>query len=975
MATSPNQGIMGLQEDYFSKGMLPPEMGLEVADGTMQNLNPQIMPAVDGLTSEISGQLAKLSDDELDIFIQLVQQLYDEPDNYAENRAYLIQGGDLTEEDLPPEYDPEALATMLYVLRKEKQMRMGGTGNMSPDQATMPPMAGAAPEMMQPPQGFARGGIAEAARLVAGSGRNGDTMLAHITPREAKLLRKHGGSGTINPVTGLREYGFFSFITDAWKAVWKPVKQFLNSSVGKIVSQVALNILIPGWGSVIASGLQTAAAGGNFGDIVKSMAISTATSWLSGGLAKAPGIQLQSPIQSQLDSLAKGLSITSDVGKAALNQGVVTAGMGLVQGKGVQESAKEGLMAAGTVHAAKLAGDVLTPQAEPRIFREKGPSAPIYENGKRVGGGDYDVQLAGEKLPGTIPPVTTTAPPVNSDLGSGLKVKGFGDTFGGVNPSVSTSVLPPADYRVYSTTPVVGSASTSTTPIGIDSNVSSGAGFKASPTTSTVTTPYEYPELGKSVGQIFSSDPMTGLKNTFMPEGPTTTQIVNSPEYRRLVDVEKFTPAEALARVSKDLTPGTLRTYGPGVAAGLGVMALSGAFTPPGQEDGPGANGPQFRGPTGADLLESNPEKYMVQGMPGVRYGSTDPNRRYTMPDVAIPTSYYDTPRYADGGEVGHYAGGGTAQLNPNYRGPMDRTPVSAPPEPEPAYKVEYRQLSQSLTPAAREYLANNSPNGIVATAQMMRDAMAYSQRKAPSQANSLFAQNPDLYTANLGGRAAMANDVGYGGYPQFTMPDIQVPTRQFADGGEVGHYAIGGMPSIMPTINSRISQSFVPSTVRLMGRETTMYVPNIGPSGMMGGLQGYAARIKAQRDAEATAAAAVAEANRPGKNNARFAAGSEQYTADMSRRPYRQFTREDVVVEPKSKGIAGLATGGYPRKTGQISGPGTETSDSIPAMLSDGEFVMTAKAVRGLGKGSRREGAKRMYALMHQLERNAARG
>lgn len=73
--------------------------------------------------------------------------------------------------------------------------------------------------------------------------------------------------------------------------------------------------------------------------------------------------------------------------------------------------------------------------------------------------------------------------------------------------------------------------------------------------------------------------------------------------------------------------------------------------------------------------------------------------------------------------------------------------------------------------------------------------------------------------------------------------------------------------------------------------------------------------------------------------------------------------------------GIAGLTQGGYPRRTGQIQGPGTTTSDSIPAMLSDGEFVMTAKAVRGAGKGDRRAGAKRMYALMHQLEKNAARG
>jgi len=73
--------------------------------------------------------------------------------------------------------------------------------------------------------------------------------------------------------------------------------------------------------------------------------------------------------------------------------------------------------------------------------------------------------------------------------------------------------------------------------------------------------------------------------------------------------------------------------------------------------------------------------------------------------------------------------------------------------------------------------------------------------------------------------------------------------------------------------------------------------------------------------------------------------------------------------------GIASLAQGGYPRMTGAINGPGTETSDSIPAMLSNNEFVFTAKAVRGAGGGSARQGAKRMYALMHQLERNAARG
>ena len=53
----------------------------------------------------------------------------------------------------------------------------------------------------------------------------------------------------------------------------------------------------------------------------------------------------------------------------------------------------------------------------------------------------------------------------------------------------------------------------------------------------------------------------------------------------------------------------------------------------------------------------------------------------------------------------------------------------------------------------------------------------------------------------------------------------------------------------------------------------------------------------------------------------------------------------------------------------GQISGPGTGTSDSIPAYLSDGEFVMTAKAVRGAGNGDRDKGAANMYDMMAKFE------
>ena len=72
------------------------------------------------------------------------------------------------------------------------------------------------------------------------------------------------------------------------------------------------------------------------------------------------------------------------------------------------------------------------------------------------------------------------------------------------------------------------------------------------------------------------------------------------------------------------------------------------------------------------------------------------------------------------------------------------------------------------------------------------------------------------------------------------------------------------------------------------------------------------------------------------------------------------------------------LAVGGY------IEGPGTGTSDSIPAAiyqnggrvqeaaLSDGEFVMTEAAVKGAGGGDRDKGAARMYQMMDQFERRA---
>ena len=44
------------------------------------------------------------------------------------------------------------------------------------------------------------------AEMLRAKGRGKDTMLAHITPKEAALLKRRGGSGSVNPDTGLPEF-------------------------------------------------------------------------------------------------------------------------------------------------------------------------------------------------------------------------------------------------------------------------------------------------------------------------------------------------------------------------------------------------------------------------------------------------------------------------------------------------------------------------------------------------------------------------------------------------------------------------------------------------------------------------------------------------------------------------------------------------------------------------------------------------
>jgi hypothetical protein len=122
-----------------------------------------------------------------------------------------------------------------------------------------------------------------------------------------------------------------------------------------------------------------------------------------------------------------------------------------------------------------------------------------------------------------------------------------------------------------------------------------------------------------------------------------------------------------------------------------------------------------------------------------------------------------------------------------------------------------------------------------------------------------------------------------------------------------------------------------------------------------------------------------------------------------MQKRQARQQVIQSLIPQekPKSKGIESMqmmmyggpvmayAEGGavqmqeggemdpnnFPRMDGDINGPGTETSDDIPAMLSDGEFVMTGRAVRGAGSYEMQADPNGIISLMPTLEENRERG
>jgi hypothetical protein len=129
-----------------------------------------------------------LPEEELQTLMEVLKYLLQNEQQYPQLRQRLIQEAGLDPEDIPEEFDRGYLTTMMVVVQ-ESLNRAQGSGAQMPQ-----------------PQGFQKGGLAGAAEALRQRGRGGDTILAHINPQEARMLKSMGGAGTINPATGIMEF-------------------------------------------------------------------------------------------------------------------------------------------------------------------------------------------------------------------------------------------------------------------------------------------------------------------------------------------------------------------------------------------------------------------------------------------------------------------------------------------------------------------------------------------------------------------------------------------------------------------------------------------------------------------------------------------------------------------------------------------------------------------------------------------------
>jgi hypothetical protein len=618
-----NEGIMALpqgaamQEDQGQMPMVTSADAYDAAQTAMGMVNPDELAVLKESLRQNMAEL-ELTPSQLETLIEIFEYVSQNPGQYKTIRQDLINRDFADPDDLPEEYDAEFLGAILVVLN---ELKMTAAQGANAAMMEGPPVEG----MGMQPMAMAEGGLADMAALLAAQGRNGDKMLAHITPEEAEFLKQRGGAGTINPVTGLPEFflkKIFNAVKSVVKGVVNVVKKVVQSPVGRILGTIALATVLGPAGVGLSMGTAAGLAGAGTtlmaGGSIKEALIAGAMGYVGGGGT----IMGASPVAAIGQYLPGAAGTALNTGLAT---GAIGTGVGLVAGmkpadalrmgamSGASAAALQGLSNSKTLSDARFARDLgneLTPAQQQALINA---GEPINAGPMTSGGGGQGVGQVGPT--GAAGPAGTTGTArdllagqgLNIEQGSGLGLRtplAMRPAFGSEAADFSTAAGGTSATTNYDLVPRGYQGPTGglqPRPMGFPSDFSTAAGGTAAQTNYSLAR--AAPAPASPPGIIDRA--ITGAKNLYN-------------EY--LSPSRPGLPADA----------GILQKYGPIAAAGTAAIAAAG-----GMESSPANPNPAFnRNYTGMDYIRDNPQ--MFQGGLDTSY------QRPTTPNpVVVPTPSY----------------------------------------------------------------------------------------------------------------------------------------------------------------------------------------------------------------------------------------------------------------------------------------------------------------------------------------------
>jgi hypothetical protein len=1002
-----DEGIMALPQGTGMQGEQPPVQqqsvtsadSYDAAQTALGRVNPGEQAALKEALRQNIGNL-QLTPQQLDALIQVFEYVSQHPGDYVNLLQKMLEAGVLDEGDMPPEYDPEFIGAMLAVLNEMQQMQADGAQepmDLSPVVQGLQPMA------------MASGGLADIGQYLASKGRGGDSILAHITPKEAAMLKSRGGSGTINPNTGLPEFkegalgGIFDAIGGAIKGVVNVAKDLLSSPVGRILGTVALaTVLGPagvGLSMGVAGGLAGAGTSLLSGGSVKEALVSGAMGYIGGG-GTVMGVNPVSAIGNYLPGAAgTGIGAAGGALNTGLATGLIGAGIGKLGGMSTEDALKMGLTSGVSAGAMRgIYGDMT--QADYDVRRELSTRAM---RGDQAASDVYMRNNPAEMAeffknnPGPASPSASASTPATGPIGTaaenlslpsgnaapGLKMPSMGSSMS-YDPAVGGFKT---DYSVYNTPASEFRMPTSPTTRVPGMGDAVGTGFRATPD-------FTNADLARGVGGT------GGGTNYSLRPVPTSTATPPAGFMDKMLTGAENVYDKYLSpdRAGLPADAGLFRKYGPLAAAGTATIAAFGGMDSSPAEIDPITAGERARYEESRLRAKARRERMANYGLEGNRpliyaanggmMTSRGVKRFYEGGDAGGEGfGYGEGAGAAQGAGMGGYGSSGEG-YGEGY-GDFDNisSTTTATTDTQKALNdFNMAMLNQSSRPVVGGY------NNAVMVSRESQDsapytnAYGYQDAQQARDAYDSFVAEQSMSRESPGGNRAKGGYIG-----RFSEGGDAGERRRLAQARRAGYGLEGNL------LDTAIARARTGETTFLPVGNTNNYVKDSGDATLPSPWDSMTNAEKSAFYAANPTFSAITQFGQKALGilglkdpvQSVIAQGIPAFGVDPGD-PDSGSARAgegDGGGGARAGGEQGATGGGYmakggpakmthfPRRDGPINGPGTGTSDDIPAMLSDGEFVFTAKAVRNAGGGSRRKGAARMYKLMKKLEGGAVKG